>query len=393
MRNVYVRGVGMTKFGKQLERSTSELSAEAVVDALTQSELTASDLDEVYFANAIAASITGQEMVPGQVFLRGSGLAELPIFNVENACASASSALHLGARAVKSGLADTVLCIGAEKMSHQDKTRPLVAIGRATDVAAVFGPEGPQPHGRSWFMDNYAAKARDYMDRSGATAEDFALIAVKNHGNGAANDKAQYGGVLGIEQVLAEREIVLPLTLPMCSPVSDGAAAVVLSATPSSSGPSVQIAASVITSGSAGAAEDNATRRAAGAAYERAGVGPEDLDVVELHDAVAPAEIELYEDLRLAARGEGPRLIREGTTLRGGSLPVNVSGGLLARGHPIGATGLAQVVEIVEQLRERAGARQVPGARIGLTHNAGGWLEHDNAVAAVHIFKRVEGRA
>ena len=392
MPDVYVCGVGMTRFGKQLERSTSELAQEAVASALAQAELTPADLDEVYFANAIAASITGQEMVPGQVFLRPAGLAELPIFNLENACASASSALHLGTRAVISGMAETVLCIGAEKMSHVDKARPLVAIARATDVAAIFGAEGPQPHGRSWFMDNYAAKAREYMDRSGATAEDFARVAAKNHDNGTRNDKAQYGAAMGVEEVLAGRVIVDPLTLAMCSPVSDGAAAVVLSAAPSYGRPAVRVAASVVTSGSPGEPSTNATRRAARKAYERAGLGPEDLDLVELHDAVAPAEVELYEELGLAAEGEGPRLIRQGVTLRDGSLPVNVSGGLLARGHPIGATGLAQVVEVVTQLQERAGDRQVAGARIGLTHNAGGWLEHDNAVAAVHILERPDGR-
>jgi acetyl-CoA acetyltransferase len=285
---------------------------------------------------------------------------------------------------VASGFADTVLCVGAEKMSHADKRVPLAAIGRATDVEEVFGPDGPQPGGRSWFMDLYAENARRYMERSGATREDFAAVTVKTHHHGGLNPRAQYGGEMTVAEVLAAREIVAPLTLPMCSPISDGAAAVVLSAAPGGSR-RVRVAGSALTSGTPGGGSENATVRAARAAYEQAGLGPQDADLVELHDAAASAEVELYESLGLAAPGEGPALARDGATGLGGPLPVNVSGGLLSKGHPIGATGLAQAVEGFEQLRGEAGARQVEGARVALLHNGGGWLEGDNAAICVTI--------
>ena len=390
MRDVFVRGAGMTRFAKQPDRSLKSLSEEAVRDALADAGVEAADVQQAYFANALAGTITGQEMVTGQIALRGAGIASIPVVNVENACASASTALHLGVQAVASGLADTVLCVGAEKMSHPDKRVPLAAIGRATDVEEVFGPEGPQPGGRSWFMDLYAGNARSYMERSGATREDFAAVTVKTHHNGGLNPRAQYGGEMTVDEVLAAREIVAPLTLPMCSPISDGAAGVVLSASGGSG--AVRVAASALTSGTPGGGPDNATARAARAAYEQAGVGPEDADLVELHDAAASAEIELYESLALAGTGEGPALVRDGATRLGGRLPVNVSGGLLSKGHPIGASGLAQAVEGVEQLRGHAGARQVEGARVALLHNGGGWLDGDNAAICVHILVGGNGR-
>lgn len=389
MRDVVICGVGMTRFAKQLERTLGDLVSEAVDAALADAGVGALEVDEVYFSSAITASVTGQEMVAGQVALRPSALRGLPIINVENACASASTALHLGFRAVASGMVDTVLCVGAEKMTHADKQRSLIALGRAADVAEIFGEAGPQPGGRSWFMDNYAAEALRYMERSDATPHDFAVVAAKNHANGALNPRAQYGGTMTAEEVLAQREIVYPLTLSMCSPVSDGAAAVVLRAAErAGDGPRVRIAASVVRSGSVEADADSGSKRAALAAYEQAGLGPDDLDLVELHDATAPAEVELYETLGFAPDGDGAALIREGRTARDGALPVNVSGGLLAKGHPVGATGLAQAVEATLHLRGHAGDRQVDGARVALTHNAGGWIGHDNAAAAVHILRR-----
>jgi acetyl-CoA acyltransferase len=384
VRPVYIAGAGMTRFAKQPDVSVKELTAEAVGGALGAAGLQPGDVQQAYFATALSGTITKQEMVPGQIALRAAGIASVPIVNVENACASASTALHLGVQAVASGLADTVLCVGAEKMSHPDKAVALAAIGRATDVEDVFGPEGPQPGGRSWFMDLYAGNARSYMERSGATREDFAAVTVKTQANGALNPRAQYGSQMTVAQVLAAREVVAPLTLPMCSPVSDGAAAVVLTATPGA-GRRVRVAGSVLTSGTPGGGADNASARAARAAYEQAGLGPEDLDLVELHDATASAEPELYESLGLAAPGRGPDLVRDGATALGGRLPVNVSGGLLSKGHPIGATGLAQVVEGVEQLHGRSGARQVDGARVALLHNGGGWLQGDNAAICVHV--------
>jgi acetyl-CoA acetyltransferase len=211
---------------------------------------------------------------------------------------------------------------------------------------------------------------------------------VKNHRHGRLNPAAQYGGELTVERVLAMREIVWPFTLAMCSPISDGAAAALLvSDERRIPGSAVAVLASTLRSAPA-EGTTSVTSLASAAAYEAAGLGPADLDCVEVHDAAASAELAIYEQLGLAEPGGGAALIRSGKTRLGGSLPVNTSGGLLARGHPIGATGLAQIVEAVTQLRGTAGDRQVPGARVALTQNAGGWHGNDNVASAVHIFGR-----
>jgi acetyl-CoA acetyltransferase len=218
---------------------------------------------------------------------------------------------------------------------------------------------------------------------------------VKNQHNGALNPRAQYGGDLTVEDVLSAREVVWPLTLLMCSPVSDGAAAAVLASDRAvrrlGARPAPRVRASVVVSGNRHDADDpsaGSAGRAAALAYEAAGLGPEELDCAEVHDATAPAELIAYEQLGLAAPGEGPELIESGRTRLGGPLPVNTSGGLLSKGHPIGATGIAQLCEATWQLRGEAGARQVEGARVALTHNGGGWLEGDSAAMSVHILSR-----
>jgi acetyl-CoA acetyltransferase len=239
-------------------------------------------------------------------------------------------------------------------------------------------------------MDMYAASALRYMRQSGATRADFAAVAVKNQQNGMLNPAAQYGADLSIEQILQSREIVWPFTLQMCSPISDGAAAALLVSEEfwtAAGGPRIAVRASVARSAPADGTA-RVTRLAADAAYETAGLGPADLDCVEVHDAAASAELVIYEQLGLAGEAGGPELIRSGQTRLGGRLPVNTSGGLLARGHPIGATGLAQIFEAVTQLRGTAGGRQVPQARMALTQNAGGWHGDDNVASVVHIFAR-----
>ncbi len=394
MRDVYVAGVGMTRFGKRADATLKDLTGEATREALTDAGLGPGDVEQVFFANAIGGAIVHQEMVAGQVALRPLGIEGVPIVNVENACASASTALTLGAQAIAAGTAERVLCVGAEKMSHPDKAWALAAIGRAVDVEEVFGPEGPQPGGRSYFMDIYAAEGRELMASRGATSEDFAAIAVKNQSNGARNPRAQYGASTSVAEVLAAREIVPPLTLPMCSPLSDGAAAVVLvsgDALARGDAPVVRLRATALVSGGRGTDSEpqgSATARAAARAYAVAGLGPDDVDVAEVHDAAAPAELAAYEALGLAAPGDAVRLLRAGDTRLGGRVPVNPSGGLLAKGHPIGATGLAQIHELTEQLRGHAGDRQVEGARVALAHNGGGWLHGDNAAVVVSILDR-----
>ncbi|HSR22208.1 MAG TPA: thiolase family protein [Candidatus Eisenbacteria bacterium] len=381
MRDVHVAGVGMTLFAKQPGRTLKDLAAEAATAALRDAGVGVGAVQGCWFANAVAGSITGQEMVAAQVTLRPIGLGGIPMFNVENACASASSAFHLAWQAVASGSCDVALAVGAEKMTHPDKARSFAAIGGSVDVDTV--PES-QPADRSFLMDLYAGAAVEYMEATGATVHDFAQVVVKNQRHGMRNPLAQYGGEVTVEEVLASRPIVWPFTLLMCSPISDGAAAAVLVGDGAGARPNgrVRVAASVVRSaGESG----KVSERAAAAAYEMAGLGPDDLDCVELHEAAASAELVLYEQLGLAAPGGGPALIRSGQTGLGGARPVNTSGGLLARGHPIGATGLAQIYEAVCQVRGRAGERQVEGARVALTQNAGGWGDDDNLVSAVHV--------
>ena len=392
---VTIVGAGMTRFEKS-PRSLRALAGEAVTAALEDAGLQASELEAAYVGNGVAGLVTGQEMIRGQVMLRPLGIEGIPIFNVENACASSSSALHLGWQAVASGMQDVVLCLGAEKLSHEDKTVGMAAIGTAVDIEAqtemaeALG-SGEDRDKRSFFMDIYAGMARSYMELSGATKEDFAQVVVKNQHNGARNPRAQYGSDLSVEDVLASRTIVDPLTLLMCSPISDGAAAVVLAAEREAArrglrGP--RIRASVVVSGNRHDKSDptaGSGGRAARAAFEQAGLGPEDLDCAEVHDASAPAELIIYEQLGLAPPGGGPELLQSGATAPGGRLPVNTSGGLLSKGHPIGATGIAQICEATWQLRGQAGPRQVEGARVALAQNGGGWLDEDSAAMSVHI--------
>ncbi|MGH4026429.1 MAG: thiolase family protein [Pseudonocardiaceae bacterium] len=386
MRGVCIAGVAMTRFAKQPDRTLKDLVAEAVHGALSDAGKTIADVQACHFGNAVAGTITGQEMLLGQFTLRPLGLGEIPIVNVENACASASTALHLAWQQVATGVHDVVLAVGAEKMTHPDKARSFSAIGGSIDMDVIPADIPPD---RSFLMDMYAQVSLRYMEQSGATREDLARVVVKNQRHGMLNPAAQYGSQMTVEEVLAAREIVWPFTLPMCSPVSDGAAAAVLVSADAcpSGGPEIPVLASVLRSAPA-AAERSVTSLAGEAAYDTAGVGPEDLDCLEVHDAAASAELVLYEQLGLAKPGEGAALIRSGATSLGGELPVNTGGGLLARGHPIGATGLGQVAEIVQQLRGTAGSRQVDGAELALTQNAGGWHGSDNVVSVVHIFGR-----
>jgi acetyl-CoA acetyltransferase len=377
----------MTRFAKQPGRTLKELAGEAVTGALKDAGQTLDDVQACFFGNAVAGSMTGQEMLAGQFGLRPLGFGPSPLFNVENACASASSAFHLAWQNVAAGIYDVVLAVGAEKMTHPDKARSFAAIGGSVDVETA---PADLPAGRSFLMDMYAESAQRYMRHSGATREDFAAVVVKNQHNGMLNPAAQYGADLSVAEILRSREIIWPFTLQMCSPISDGAAAALLvgaDRAAAAQAPGVAVLASAARTAPADGS-GRVTRLAADAAYDAAGLGPEDLDCVEVHDAAASAELVIYEQLRLAAEAGGPELIRSGQTLLGGRLPVNTSGGLLARGHPIGATGLAQIVEAVTQLRGAAGARQVPQARVALTQNAGGWHGNDNVASVVHIFGR-----
>jgi acetyl-CoA acetyltransferase len=406
--NAVVAGVGMTTFGKHLDKGLKALGGEAVRVALADAGIDAKDLEAAWVGNAAAGLITGQESIRGQVILRPLEIGKIPVVNVENACASASTAFQQAAAMVSAGLYDVVLALGVEKLYHVDKKRSFSAFTGAVDVEALQGilealQKGAADTGaksassgagesRSMFMDIYAAAARAHMKRYGTTVRQFAAVAAKNSYHGSLNARAQFREALSVDEVLASPMIAEPLTRPMCSPIGDGAAAAVImserKARQLGVGKGVRVVSSVLRSGWDHSAEEAGTvELASSEAFEEAGIGPADLHLVECHDASAPAEVIAYESLGLCAKGEGGRFVESGATRLGGRIPVNTSGGLLRKGHPVGATGLAQIVELTEQLQGRSGARQVEGARVGLAHNGGGNIGSDAAAMCVTILR------
>lgn len=400
MRDVFVAGVGMTRFGKFLDVGIKRLADEAVSGALDDAGAAVAQLEAVYGGNAVAGLITGQEMIRTQVALRPLGVEGIPVFNIENACASSASAFHLAWQSVAYGIHDIVLAVGVEKMTHPDKQVSFDAVGTAVDLelqadmARALGADSGVS--KSFFMDIYAGMTKDYMERSGATQRDMAAVVVKAHRHATGNPRAQYRNEVSLEQVLGSREISWPLTLLMCSPIGDGGAATVLASDDGlrilhehAGRPRVKVLASVVRSGTGMATgRPKSAVATALAAYEMAGLGPDDLNCAEIHDATAPAELFIYEDLGFASAGGAADLLASGATTLGGRMPVNTSGGLLCKGHPIGATGIAQIAEVTWQLRDEAVGRQVEGARVALTQNGGGWLDEDSAAMAVHLFAR-----
>ncbi|MCZ7527179.1 MAG: thiolase family protein [Acidimicrobiia bacterium] len=411
-----VAGVGMTRFGKHPDRGLKDLGAEAVSAAVADAGLELGDLQAAYVGNCAAGTVTGQESIRGQVILHPLGIGRIPVVNVENACASGSTAFHLAAAMVTAGMYDTALALGVEKLTHPDKRVSFAAFAGAVDVEEVRalldqlatppgggGAPGEEAAGkggagggagekRSMFMDIYAHAARNHMARYGTTVEQLAAVAAKNSLHGSLNPRAQFREVLTVDDVLAAPMIVPPLTRPMCSPIGDGAAALVVTSAARARELGirrpVRVATSVLRSGwDHGPDEPGTVELCAREAFEEAGLGPGDLDVAEVHDASAPAEIITYEQLGLCGRGEGGALAERGDTRLGGRLPVNTSGGLLRKGHPVGASGVAQIVELTEQLRGTSGERQVEGARVGLAQNGGGKKGNDAAAMCVTVLR------
>lgn len=390
-----VAGVGMTRFGDHSNKTLKDLGLIAINHALKDAGLDFSSVEAVWAGTAGAPVLTGQVCVNGQVVLQDINSKQIPIINVDNACATASTAFQQAANMVELGAYDVVLAFGVEKLYHPDRQRIGQVFMGCTDTTdqdtlyRFLGREIDARQRHSVFMDIYASIATQYMETSGATKRHFAEIVAKNSYHGSLNKYAQFNEVLSVEDVLNARSIVEPLTLPMCSPLGDGAAAAVLVSprmakklglkTP------VFIRSSVLASGANLENLPDLTSGTAYKVYQQAGIGPEELDVVELHDATAPAEIIYYEALGLCGPGEGPALVRDGETSLGGRIPVNVSGGLIRKGHPIGATGLAQIFELTQQLRGFAGDRQVDGAKVALSENGGGWLGHDAAAIVITI--------
>ena len=411
MTHVYIIGVGTTQFGRHTELSIKDLTARAVQDALADAELPVEAIESAHFSNATQGALEGQHMIRGQVALRPLGLGGIPIINVENACASGATAFNGACAAIQSGAADIALAVGAEKMLLPDRALSMAVFGSALDVARtdeVFAelssmaegfelpPEAYAESGpHSAFMDVYASMTRAHMYKFGTTQRQIAAVSAKNHQHSVHNDMAQYRKGFTVEQVMADRPIAWPLTLPMCSPISDGAAAAVVVSEKAlkrlGRNRAIRVLASVITGGTDRAWDDfenYITRRASRRAYEQAGIGPQDISLAEVHDATAFGEILQTEALGFCPIGEGGPLAESGATQLGGTIPVNVSGGLESKGHPIGATGLGQIWELTRQLRGEAGAAQVENARIAIAENGGGVYGKEEAAAAITILGR-----
>lgn len=380
--DVEVAGAGMHPFGRHPDRSLKDLARIAIVNALDDAGLRLADLDAVYSANSLAGLLGGQEQIRGQTVVRDLGLEGVPVVNVENACASGSTAFREAVTAVRAGTSRIALVVGHEKMYVDDRNASLEALRSASDLEVTTGM-GLQ------FTAIYAMRLQARLAEGSLTLDDLARATVKSHAAGARNPDAQHRREFTSEDVLAARKIADPLTLPMCSSVCDGAAAVIVAhrdAIDSAGRPRVRVRASALGTGTS--TDDTEVAVAVSRrAYEQSGIGPGDIEVLEVHDAMAPGELLYYEHLGLCERGQAGELLRRGVTDLGGKQPVNPSGGLCSRGHPVGATGVAQLAELTWQLRGQAGARQVEHARTALAQNSGGWADGDSAVCAVHILE------
>ncbi|RMF91939.1 MAG: thiolase domain-containing protein [Nitrospinota bacterium] len=384
MHQVSIIGIGSTPFGKLEGMSIKELAVQACLEAIHDAGIEKKLLGAFYLGNFAAGSLAGQEALAPMV-ANALGLPNIPCTKVEGACASAGIALRHGYLLIATGQCDFVLVAGVEKMTAVDTARVTEALASAAD-AEMDGRAGLT------FPGVFAMAMQRHMYEYGTTREQVALVAVKNHENGLQNPMAQYRKPVTVQEVLESRLIADPLRLYDCCPISDGAAAVVLCAAERArefSPKPVDIIGSGHAIGPGSLAEtDDLTRfevtvRAAREAYTMAELGPEDIDVVELHDCFTIAEIIDSEDLGFFPKGEGGRAVAEGKTRIDGTIPINPSGGLLSKGHPVGATGLGQVYEIVRQLRGEA-PNQIKGAEIGLAHNLGG----TGVVGTVHILRR-----
>jgi acetyl-CoA acyltransferase len=377
MSDAFIIGADMIRFGRYPDRAYYELGADAALLALDDAGISIADVDAVY-----ASSCFNAQSMLGQKILKLIGQTGVPCINVSNACASGATAVREAVMAVKSGMIDVALAVGSE-------TNPRGMLGGGP----VFGPNPEGLFGSVSMPAVFAEAGMVHANVYGTTLEQFAKVAVKNHHHATMNPKAAYRKETPLEEVLGSEMIAWPLTKLMCSANVDGAAAVIVVSEKKAR--KLGIARAVRVRGSVLVSDpyeprnpemfdpNSVTRLAAAKAYDMAGLGPHDLDIVELHDCFATAEILHYENLGLCGAGEAGQLIDNGDTALGGRIPVNVSGGLLSKGHPIGATGVANIVEIVEHLRGEAGARQVEGAKIGLAHVLG-----FGAASGVHILEK-----
>lgn len=371
--NVYVVGGAMTPFGKFKNQSGEELAQRAVLDAIEDSGLDRDRIEAAYVGSVFQGSLAGQRV------LKDLGMTGIPIYNLENACASGGTAIAQACLAVAVGQVETALVVGVEVLSKRGKGPLALDTGDPEIEQGLTMPA------------LYGMRTRAYLDKFGGSIEQVAQVTVKNRKHAAGNPNAQFRDACTVEEVMASRLIADPITLLQMCPNADGAAAVVISSKPRSSGSHVMISGSVVASGRFQQGFRDLTSpdisiNAAQKAYEMAGIGPNDIDLAEVHDAAAIAEVIYYEALGFCPIGAGLALLAAGETRIGGRIPVNPSGGLLCRGHPLGATGVAQIVEITRQLTDRATGHQVEGAKVGLAHCTGGGIWGvDNGACSVHI--------
>jgi benzoylsuccinyl-CoA thiolase BbsB subunit len=378
---VFVIGTGAIPFGRHYEKTVAALAAPAILAALADAGAERKDVEAAYCGTALGGMMTGQRC------LKPIGMTGIPTVNVENACASSATAFRQAWAGIRAGLHEVALVFGVEKLTKLSGPLPI----ESDDWEGAQGMTMPAL---------YAMRARRYMHDRGATAADLAEVAVKARRHGALNEIAQMREPTTVEEVLSSRPVADPLTLLQCCPTGDGAAALVLASAAAArrfAGPGAARPARVISStlvsgryitGFRDMTSPEITKRAARIAYDDAGLGPEDIDVVETHDAFTVAELLYYEALGLSKEGEAVALLKSGASSVGGRIPVNPGGGLLARGHPVGASGAAQLVEITRQLQGRAGRRQVEGARVGLAHVTGGGISGlDHGTAAIHLLR------
>ena len=464
MKDVYVIGVDTLKFGRFLDHSVKDLAQQTTSACIRDAGLKIADIQALWFANSAWGNQSGQDCIRGQVALRSMGMEGIPMTNVENACASGSTAFHHAWLGVASGLYEVTLAVGAEKLYSENKMATFAAflggidiencldnisalagvgltendrdrikafrsrypirsaakrkksfgtrfteslkefrdaavtsinLGEKLGYHTVFELTKKSSGDHSPFMDIYGYAARKHMQDYGLTVEQLAQVASKAHFNGTLNPHAQYQFEISAEQVLQDRLVSFPITRSMCAPIGDGAASAILCSAAmvkklGLSRQAVKVRASVLGSGRnylTGSEGLNIGQRLAALAYQKAGLGPEDIDLAEVHDATSFGEIVQAENLGFCGRGEGGLLAEQGATSLGGRIPVNTSGGLTARGHPVGASGLAQLHELVVQLRGQCGARQVSGARLAIAENGGGALGPEEAAMCMHILE------
>lgn len=414
-RDVYIIGSYSTRFKKWLEKSMKDLTRDTYLGVLQDARMKdGRDIEFAWFGNCAMGALWNQHCIRGQVCLsplveQGLFPERVPIINVEGACATASMAFHGAWKDILSGQCDVSLAMGVDKFYHPEMEKVLLAYEQGIDredkgrliqeyetVAGECGREFVLGPGRTIFMDTYAMQACWHMWKYGTTQRQIAVGASKNHHNGSMNPLAQYQFEVSVEKVLEDYVVSYPLTRSMCAPIGDGGAAAILCSedylkglSPEVKQRAVKVAASALSSGKhRNIAEPSLSKWAAERAYRLAGMGPEDIHVAEVHDATSFCEVYQAEMLGFCPEGQGGKFIESGATALGGSIPLNTSGGLVSKGHPVGSTGLSMIYEVVTQLRGEAGPRQVAGARRGLTENGGGVVSTEEFACSVIILER-----